>query len=424
MLTWHYVTRSAFDSAKAEDKTADKLFFLSDTKEIYRGTENFTQSVILVEEDPETPAVGKLYVNSTTLEGKIYNGTAWTTVIQPVQAAVTKTDTAKPVSGKAVADYVAGEISKVTGSSSLVSGVSYTAANNTLTVTKADKTTSSIPLTNVAADLVYDKTTGKLNVKNASGTTIGTGVSLDLERFIKEASYDADTHTITLTFNDTSDPLEIDVSDLVDTYTAKSTSTISLTVTGNEFAAEAIVSTAEGNMLTKTANGLFVAATDISGKISKVASATAGAVATLTADGSVADSKTKIGGATLATTPNATTLATEAAVNTIRTALNTSISAKMTKVATGKTGEIITASSTGDATASGVKIGGATFAATPNAATAATEAGVSAYVTGYAVAKSAIVADGKVAATVAAASDAKVASEKAFVDAMTWKTTV
>lgn len=424
MLTWHYVTRAAFDAAKEADKTADKLFFLSDTKEIYRGTENFTQSVILVEADPETPAVGKLYINSTTLEGKIYNGTTWTTVIQPVQATITKTDVAKPVSGKAVADYVAGEISKVTGSSSLVSGVTYAEATNTLTVTKADKTTSSIPLTNVAADLVYDKTTGKLNVKNASGKVIGTGVNLDLERFIKEATYNPDTHKIILTFNDTSDPLEIDVSDLVDTYTATNTSTISLTVTGNEFAAEAIVSAAEGNMLKKTDKGLFVAATNISGKISKVASATAGAVATLTADGSVADSKTKIGAATLAATPNATTLATEAAVNAIRTALNNSISGKMAKVGTGKAGEIITASSTGDATASGVKLGGATFKATTDAATAATEAGVTAYVTGYAVAKSAIVANGKVAATVTAASDAKVASEKAFVDAMTWKTTV
>ena len=424
MLTWHYVTRSAFDSAKEADKTSDKLFFLSDTHEIYRGTENFTQSVILVEEDPATPAVGKLYVNSTTLEGKIYNGTAWTTVIQSVQSALTTTDTAKPVSGKAVADYVKGQIESVTGSSTLVSGIAYTAASNALTVTKADKTTESIPLTNVAADLVYDSKTGKLNVKNAAGTTIGTGISLDLERFIKEASYDSDTHMITLTFNDTTDPLTIDVGDLVDTYTAKSTTTVSLTVTGNEFAAEAIVSAAEGNMLKKTDAGLFVAATDISSKISKVASATAGAVATLTADGQVADSKVKIGGATLAATPTASTLATEAAVNAIRTALNTSIAGKMSKVATGKTGEIITADANGDAAASGVKLGSGTFNSTPNATTAATELGVTNYVTGYAVAKSAIVADGKVAATVTAASDSKVASEKAFVDAMTWKTTV
>ena len=424
MLTWHYVTRAAFDAAQASEKTSDKLFFLSDTKEIYRGTENFTQSVILVEEYPETPAVGKLYINSATLEGKIYNGTTWTTVIQPVQSTLAKTDTAKPVSGKAVADYVAAEIDKVTGSSSLVSNVTYASATNTLTVTKADSTSSSIPLENVAADLEYNKSTGKLNVKNASGTIIGTGINLDLERFIKEASYDSKTHKITLTFNDASDPLEIDVHDLVDTYTARNTSTVQLTVTGNEFAAEAIVSADEGNMLRKTDNGLFVAATDISNKISKVASPTTGAVATLTADGSVADSKVKIGAATLASAPNATTLATEAAVNAIRSALTTSINGKMSKVATGKAGEIITASSTGDSNASGVKIGGATFATTPNAATVATEAGVSTYVKNYAVAKTAIVANGNVAATVAAASDSKVASEKAFVDAMTWKTTV
>ena len=63
------------------------------------------------------------------------------------------------------------------------------------------------------------------------------------------------------------------------------------------------------------------------------------------------------------------------------------------------------------------------LADTKDASTLATEKAVETYVTGYAVAKTAIVTDGNVATTVAAASDAKVASEKAFVDAMTWKTT-
>ena len=54
--------------------------------------------------------------------------------------------------------------------------------------------------------------------------------------------------------------------------------------------------------------------TAIDGKIAKVASATANNVPTLTADGSLQDSGKAIGGATLAGTPNANTLATEAAV--------------------------------------------------------------------------------------------------------------
>lgn len=424
MLNWHYVTRAAYDAADSTVKSADKLYFLSDTHEIYRGTENFTESVILYSEEPTIKAVGKLYVNSNTLEGRIWNGTAWTTVIQPVQAAIVSGDTSKPVSSKAVEDYVGTEIKKVTGSGDLIAGLAYTEATNKFTVTKADKTTEEIELTGVAADLIYDKTTGLLQVKNASGTTIGTGINLDLERFVSEASYDAKEHMIVLKFNDSSDPLKINVGDLVDTYTAKSTSTVKLTVTGNEFAAEAIVAATEGNMLQSTKDGLFVAATNIDGKMDKDADAVAGNVAKFDADGNAVDAGYTLGGAALAAAPAATVLATEKAVDAIRTALQTSIDGKMTKVATGKAGEVLVANADGDASLSGAKVGGAVLAAAPDAATLATEKAVETYVTGYAVAKTSVVANGTMATTVTAASDDKVPSEKALVDAMTWKTTV
>lgn len=424
MLTWHYITSEAYNTASAADKSSDKLFFLSDTKQIFRGTENFTESVVLYDTEPTTKAVGKLYINSTTLEGRIWNGTAWTTVIQPVQSAIISGDTSKPVSSKAVEDYVAKEISAVTGSDGLVAGVGYDGSTNAITVTMADGTSDSIPMTNVAADLVYDKTTGKLQVKNAAGTTIGTGISLDLERFVSEASFDDTTNVITLKFNDDQEPLTIPVGALVDTYTAGNSTTIQMTVTGNQFTAEAIVSSEAGNTLVKTDKGLYVAATDISGKVDKVSDATANNIAVLTADGGIDDSGVSVGGATLASTPSASVVATEAAVAAIRSTLTTSISGKMSKVDTGHAGEVIVADAEGDAALSGVTVGGAAFKATSDAATLATEKGVVTYVTGYAVAKDDVVAAGSMATTVATASDEKVTSEKAIVDALTWKTTI
>lgn len=424
MLTWHYITSEAYNAASAAEKSSDKLFFLSDTKQIFRGTENFTESVVLYDTEPTTKAVGKLYINSTTLEGRIWNGTAWTTVIQPVQSAIVSGDTSKPVSSKAVEDYVAKEISAVTGSDGLVADVGYNSSTNAITVTMADGTSDSIPMTNVAADLVYDKTTGLLQVKNAAGTTIGAGISLDLERFVSEATFDDSTNVITLKFNDDQEPLTIPVGALVDTYTAGNSTTIQMTVTGNQFTAEAIVSSEAGNTLVKTDKGLYVAATDISGKVDKVSDATANNIAVLTADGGIDDSGVSVGGATLASTPSASVVATEAAVAAIRSTLTTSINGKMSKVDTGHAGEVIVADAEGDAALSGVTVGGATFKATPDAATLATEKGVVTYVTGYAVAKDDVVAAGSMATTVAAASDEKVTSEKAIVDALTWKTTI
>lgn len=393
MLSWHIITRAVYDAASVSDKSAEKLFFLSDTHEIYRGTENFTESVVLYTTEPTVKAVGKLYVDANTLEGKIWNGTAWTTVIQPVQAAIISGDTSKPVSSKAVEDYVQDQISAVTGSDGLVASVGYVAESNSLTVAMADGSSDTIPMTNVAADLVYDAASGLLQVKNAAGTTIGTGINLDLERFVKSATFNAETSTIILTFNDDEDPIEIPVGDLVDTYTAKSSTTIQMTVTGNEFTAEAIVSADAGNQLKKTDKGLYVAAVDISGKVDKVSSATAGAVATLTADGGIADSKVTVGGATVSGA-SASVLATEAAVAAIRDALSNAINGKMTKVAAGNEGKVIIADANGDAALSSVSVGGATFAAAPNASTLATEAGASAY------------------------------ADNAVAEALTWKTTV
>ena len=453
MLTWHYVTSTAYKAANASEKTSDKLYFLSDTHEIYRGTELFTQACEVYSTLPTAPAVGRLYIDSTTLEGKIYNGSAWTTVIQPVQAALTASDTAKPVSGKAVADYVADEIAKVTGSGELVKSLSYAADTNKFTVTMADNTTDEIEMTGVAADLVYDAQSGKLQVKNAAGTAIGTGINLDLERFVSDASYDPETHKITLNFNDSKNPLEIDVGDLVDTYTAENSTTVSLTVTGNKFVAEAIVASDAShadNLLVKTANGLYVAPVDLSGKMDLAVPASAGAVATLNASGQATDSGKSIGGATLAAVPSASVLATEAAVEAIRSSLQTAIDGKIAKMGTGNADEIVTSTADGQVKRSGVKAGGEALNASPDAATLATEKAVKDAIDALKVGDkqdkdkdavegnlakfdahgnsvdAGVVAGGAAlaASTSAAASSTTLATEKAVVAALEWKTTV
>ena len=45
MLNWYYVTKAQYTAAATH--SSDNLYFLSDTKEIYRGDDLFTQSVIM-----------------------------------------------------------------------------------------------------------------------------------------------------------------------------------------------------------------------------------------------------------------------------------------------------------------------------------------------------------------------------------------
>jgi hypothetical protein len=443
MLSWHFVDRATYDAADASVKTADKLYFISDTAEIYRGTKKFDAAVELyTTTKPTTPAVGRLYVESTTLEGNIWNGSAWVTVIQPVQSSLSTTDTTKPVSGKAVSDYVATVIGT---SADIVKNLAYTKSTATLTATLGDDTTKDIQIENLGATLAYDKKTGALTLQDINGTTLGDAINLDLERFVSAATYDPDTNKITLSFNDNSDPLEIDVADLVDTYTVEDTTSIDLELdSSNKITAALKLSADSNNALTVKTDGLFLSLANYQ---ALVTGATANDVATLNANGQVIDSGVTVGGATLATSVSDKTLATEAAVEAIRSALQTNIDGKIAKLEGATAGHIVSVSTDGtQVTDSGLSAGGAELAETTSDKTLATEKAVEAAITALKVGdkqdKDKDAVEGNLAkfdangnsvdagivaggATLAeTTSDKTLATEKAVEAALTWQTTV
>lgn len=99
------------DAAKygASAKDAGTLYFLSDTKQIFKGAERFSGLVCKeVTADPALPAeVNTLYINTTDGSVKIYNGTNLTTVVDGYVTAITENGSATDrVSSKAVVDYV------------------------------------------------------------------------------------------------------------------------------------------------------------------------------------------------------------------------------------------------------------------------------------------------------------------------------
>ena len=319
MLNWYYVTKAQYKAAATH--SADNLYFLSDTKEIYRGDDLFTQSVIMYTGDlPTTPAVGQLYINETTLEGKTYTGTAWKTVIKAVSDTVTA-DGTNPVSGKAVAAYVTDALKTAAAEAQAAfKEVSYSKTTNKLTFTSNDGKAHEVEIDNLPVDLTFDKSgtdgTGLLQLKDKAGNAIGTGVNLDLERFVKSGEYNADTKKITLYFDDKkTEKVEIDATALVDIYTGKATTTATTAVSaGNEISVDVKISDKTGNILKSDANGLYVDAVDQSAKMDKDADAVAGNLAKFDADGNAVDAGLKAGGAALAETTDATTLATEKAV--------------------------------------------------------------------------------------------------------------
>ena len=106
MICWHIVTANEYRNGTPQD---GHMYFLSDTREIYRGSDPFTESVIMYTGTlPTVPALNRLQINSETLEGKIWQGAAagWKTVISAISDEVTDT-AGVAVSGKAVVGYVA-----------------------------------------------------------------------------------------------------------------------------------------------------------------------------------------------------------------------------------------------------------------------------------------------------------------------------
>ena len=373
LLSWHVVTQAEYDAGVvAKSIKEDALYFLTDTRKVMKGSGDFTEAVrFYTGTKPTAPAQGVVYINSTTLKGEVYNGTAWVAVIEPVVNTITETDTTSPVTGKAVADYVKGKF----GGADTVKSVSYDKEAVALKVTTGDDKTQTTVLENLGVEIAYDGTTGALTLKDKNAKVLST-VNLALERFVKEATYE--NHIITLKFNDDGDPIEIDVSDLVDTYTVGNTGTVNMTMTGNKITAVVNKSAADNNILEIKDDGLYVPKTDISGKVDKVGANHDDEIMTADAEGNAQASGVKVGGATIAKKDDKT-LATEAAVEAIRSALQTNIDTVSKKV---------------DDTAETL------------------------------VAKTSIVKAGSVSEAVADASDEKVISEKALVDALTWKTTV
>ena len=481
MLSWHFVTAAEYYGA-APTYDAYKLYFLSDTHEIYKGNVPFTEAVIMVDDSTggfETalqaitnPARRKIYMSQTTMEGRIYDGTSWKTVIRAVDTAVTDSSSNLITSG-AVATYVTQKIAEITGGEGFVKNITYTPGTATLAITGGEGELS-IQLSGLGVSLKYTAETGAIQLQDVTGAPVGSAINIDLERFVSAAAYDSAKKEIILAFTDVSKidtgasyqypdtmpadptegtacratsegepkwyvyqtsawteipeaetPLVIAVGDLVDTYTAANTDTITMTVSSNQFSANVKIDSTKGtNLLTSSSNGLYVAPIDLSSYMALVEEATENNLASFDADGQVKDAGVKVGSTTLAGTAGllATEQAVQAAITALQSTLQGAIDGKITKVASATENNVPTLTADGSIKDSGKAIGGATLAGSPNANTLATEAAVQAAIN---TAKADCLVDADKKTTIEATdTDDTIPTSQAVVEALSWVTTM
>ena len=106
-------TKSQYNDLGTKDSST--LYFITDTHEIFKGETNYTDSVIVVTAFPSSDILqGKLYVNSSTLECKIYVGSSWVTInpgyVTTIDGSGTAND-AKLATIAAIKTYVQSQVS-------------------------------------------------------------------------------------------------------------------------------------------------------------------------------------------------------------------------------------------------------------------------------------------------------------------------
>lgn len=79
LLKTEIITSTEYE--QLTEKSSDKMYLLTDTKQIYVGEKLYSNAVLIVEEFPEHNILPNvLYYNTSTFEGKVYNGSGWFTM--------------------------------------------------------------------------------------------------------------------------------------------------------------------------------------------------------------------------------------------------------------------------------------------------------------------------------------------------------
>ena len=294
---------AGFKALAAKDENT--LYFIEDAKKIYKGSVDMTEAIRVVDAFDDVPGEdiveGKIYINATSFETRLRNGDAWV-VMSPGYITsgddFTSENGAKLATIGATMAYITDAIADITGGTAFVKEVTW--ADGKLNVDKGEETPTTIELTGVAHNPVYDKDNLKVTIPVYGQEDVVIDIPKD--NFIRDGRYEESYQlpngemgeAIVLTVdNEDADSdgavkeIVIPAAALVHDHTGGETQSIKVSVSdGNEITADIIIDPVAGNALVLTEDGLKV---DISGKADKLAGAVEGNVFVQTADGNLAD---------------------------------------------------------------------------------------------------------------------------------------
>lgn len=266
-----------------ETKNPNLLYFCTDTGKLYKGTVDFTDSLVVAASKPETPVTGKIYILADTNTVEAYVNGQWKVLSYPMTTTVdVNSDDMHVASAKAVYDAIQAAIEEVTGGDGVVKDVEAGATEGSVKVTKGDGTSKEVVLPGVVTTPTWDSAARKLTIpvtgKEAIEVNIGKDIFIDPNA---ANGFNADTQTIDLYLNDGTEGgqgtlVSIPAAALVDVYTGTTSNGTSVTVSDdNKIKVDLVVDPDTNNAVVVTGAGIKV---DLSAyaKTSDVNSAVAG----------------------------------------------------------------------------------------------------------------------------------------------------
>lgn len=275
-------------------KDASALYFITDRNQIYKGSDLYSPAVKVVETYPSDSkaASGQLYAKSSG-QTKFYDGTKWVTVAgnladKFLSNAVRHVVTAEEAGKGIYADCVEGDI-----------GILFTVSDE-----RGGSSTVQyfVKLTDLV-DIYTGKDTHTVDM-NVNGYEISANVKVSTRAG----------NSLEIISNSASEGLYVPPT----VYTGSTGTAVDVSVDGDrQISATLNLSSDSGNIAVVKADGLYVpsSSAELSGKMDVYGSDSASQILLSVANGkTVTRSGKKIGGATLAETVDANTVATEAAV--------------------------------------------------------------------------------------------------------------
>ena len=251
-------------------RDSNKLYWCSDTRELYRGMDLYTEAVRIVATLPTTPAVGVLYILPSK-DVWTYTGATWERVAYPYLTSGIIDENSgydKVPTAKVVYDSIVAAINDATYGGTVINNITSTKAG-TVTIISGENSTD-VPINGALVTPSYNATTRTITFNRADGGT-ALSVALGKDIFIDSTAanqYNPVTKKIELYLNDAvsgtpATKIEIPASSLIDVYTGLATSTATTTVNAsNQISVAVKVSAVSGNKLVVAADGLKVDTSD------------------------------------------------------------------------------------------------------------------------------------------------------------------